>query len=72
KKPEGYFLSLAVQVSALPGTHTYRLFCLLKSGAAFVAAAEEVNYTPRHSLRQHIILKTSAKWLVNFITHCLL
>ncbi|WP_208108393.1 hypothetical protein, partial [Paludibacterium purpuratum] len=53
KKPEGYFLSLAVQVSALPGTHTYRLFCLLKSSAAFVAAAKEVNYTPDVTCRQH-------------------
>ncbi|WP_208108407.1 hypothetical protein, partial [Paludibacterium purpuratum] len=53
KKPEGYFLSLAVQVSALPGTHTYRLFCLLKSGAAFVAAAEKANYTRHQRVRQH-------------------
>ncbi|WP_229804702.1 hypothetical protein, partial [Paludibacterium paludis] len=44
---------LAVQVSASPNTHTYRLFALLKIGAALFAAAEEANYTPPTHARQH-------------------
>ncbi|MFC3531842.1 hypothetical protein ACFOLG_06540, partial [Vogesella facilis] len=35
-------LSLAVQVSGLPGTYTYRLFGLLKSGADFVSLRRQL------------------------------
>ncbi|HJU50171.1 MAG TPA: hypothetical protein VJ575_05460, partial [Pseudogulbenkiania sp.] len=51
---------------ASPSTHTYRLFCLLKSGAdcfvSVAASAEEANYTPGPHPRQRLFAEKSNKF----------